>query len=146
MPSEFRKHGVRLLYPENWTLTESDEDPDSPGISLESPDGPLMVIQWLRHLVPQQKLLDDMVAGLKAQYEDLESTTCERQIGDVTAMGQESLFYCLDFLVLARCLVFDTKSHRIAVMCQAESRQFGQSEPVFDAILTGLVHPPQMAD
>ena len=131
-----------MLYPENWTLSETDEDPDNPGISLESPEGSLMIIQWFRHLVAPQKLLEDMVKGLRVQYEDLETADCERQIGDITAIGQEAMFYCLDFLVQSRLLVLDTASHRIAVMCQAESRQFGKTEPVFDAILTGLVKPP----
>jgi hypothetical protein len=144
MPSEFRKHGVHLLYPDNWTLTENDEDPDNPGISLESPEGSLMIIQWFRHLLAPQKLLDDMVAGLQAQYEDLETTECERQIGGITAIGQEAMFYCLDFLVQARLLVLDSATHRIAVMCQAESRQFGKTEPVFDAILTGLANPSKL--
>ena len=101
-----------------------------------------MIIQWCRHLVAPQKLLEDMVKGLRVQYEDLETADCERQIGDITAIGQEAMFYCLDFLVQSRLLVLDTASHRIAVMCQAESRQFGKTEPVFDAILTGLVKPP----
>ena len=103
-----------------------------------------MVIQWFRHLVALQKLLDDMVSGLKSQYEDLETTTCERKIGEITAIGQDAMFYCLDFLVQARLLVFDSSSHRIAVMCQAESRQFSKTEPVFDAILTGLAHPAKL--
>lgn len=139
MPAEYCQHGIRFLYPENWQLTEADDEDGNPGLSLESPDGGLLLLQFYPTTVASARLLKEMERGLRQQYEDLEGNDCERMLASQVATGREALFYCLDFLVQARCLVFDTPNHRVAAVYQAETRLFGRLEMVFDAILTGLV-------
>lgn len=139
MPAEYSQHGIRFLYPENWQLVEMDAEDGNPGLSLESPDGAFLLLRFFSEETSRGTLLAEMANGLRQQYEDAEISPCEWQIGPLAVSGNDALFYCLDFLVQSRMLVFDTQQYRVAAAFQAESRQFLQLEKVVEAILTGLV-------
>jgi hypothetical protein len=142
MPAEYCQHGLRILYPENWQLAEFDNDDESvTDLSLESPDGSMLMIQAspLAASPSAAGLLDEMTSGLQTQYDDVELAECSRPIGKLAVTGREALFFCLDSLVQARLLVFDTASHRVAALYQADSRRMPATEQVFEAILAGML-------
>lgn len=144
MPAEFCQQGLRVLYPENWQLAELDSDEDNViDLSLESPEGWLMLIQAspLAASASAETLLDEMASGLESQYDDVEFSGCSRSLGSLSADGREALFFCLDSLVQARLLVVDTATHRVAALYQADSRRMDKVEPVFEAILAGMLMP-----
>lgn len=139
MPAEYCQHGLRVIYPENWELTEPEiEDSERPCIALETPDGSLLLIQLAMESDSGESLLDEMTAGLNSQYDDVEFSGCQRQLGPVTADGLDALFFCLDAVIQARLLVFDCGGHRIAALYQADSRRMPDLERVFDAVLAGI--------
>jgi hypothetical protein len=148
MPAEYCQQGLRILYPENWQLAELDSDDETLiDLSLETPEGWLMLIQAspLESSPPAESLFEEMASGLEAQYDDVEFSDCTRKLGIRSTDGREALFFCLDSLVQARMLVLDTSSHRVAALYQFDSRQVEKMEPVFEAILTGMLMSPAQA-
>jgi hypothetical protein len=135
----YRKHGLSILFPENWQLSDSPEWELPFEIGLESPDGALITIMVCDGSLDQGQLLKDYLAGLAEQYEDIEMTPAESELVGFNGRGVDALFYCLDFLVAAQVRIYSTGEYYFAVLCQAESREFDKFQMVFDAIITSLL-------
>jgi hypothetical protein len=62
-----------------------------------------------------------------------------RRIGEYQVDGYELNFYCLDFLITAHVLSLRSPQGQLAVLYQAENRDFDGLQPVFDAISASLL-------
>ena len=144
MPATYQKHGLQFLYPDNWELKEDEEltpSENSPvhQITLETPTGG----QWILHVFPPggdtETLLDDSIAELKRQYEDIEFSIVAPRFGDFETRGIEANFFCLDFVVSAQIVVISTVDSDFLVWYQAENRDFDQQLEVYDAVTMSLL-------
>lgn len=139
MTSSYDRQGVHFVYPENWKLSENRDADGFLEVSLESPTGCI----WSASLFPAQsdseELLQSTAGALGEQYDELEITHFEGNVGDFPSNGFNADFYCLDFLVTAQARVFQAANHTIHVFCQAESREFEELRDVFAAITISLL-------
>jgi hypothetical protein len=139
MPAVFDNFGVRFMYPENWSLMD-----------LEAVDWPRTVtVQsqntgfWTLHVYPPQQeaqpLVDELAAAISEEFGELEVLPAQETFGDTPARGVDIAFFCLDLLVEAKIRYVHTPSATLLWHYQAESREFEQIEPVFQAIAVSLL-------
>ncbi len=135
MTATYEKIGLKFLYPENWKLTDETEGGLPSSISLESPDGSGL---WSVHVYDSDsdpdEILKDTIVTLQETYPDLEITPIKSDFDPLPSTGVETLFYCLDFLVLVRLQVVTTPNYQLLFWFQAEDREFEKQEPVFRAM------------
>ena len=142
MPKEFNENGVQFLYPDNWTLDKhpSDDGLDT-ALTLETPSGAL----WTLNVEQGLRNLDDLANSVRQtlcdEYDEVEYENHEGKWGELDASGYELHFYVMELVVKAviECLHFDGRTY--LVMMQAETRDFDELAPVFQALSASLVRP-----
>lgn len=139
MTAVFDKHELHFLYPENWTLVENEETDDFYEVSVESPEGNFWSVSVFSANTEKTALIQHCAAALDDQYEDFEQFEFNGEVGGVDAIGFDSHFYCLDFLVTAKARAVSVGGRTLNFYCQAESREFDNSEAVFDAMTLSLL-------
>lgn len=139
MAAVYRNLGIEFMYPENWTLSQSEGSELPLAIALESPEGSLWMLHVCHAATREADLIEGLMSEFREQYEDFEPTAASQDIVDYHCHGVDAHFYCLDFLVTAQIRVVRTAQHVIGLVSQAESRQFDKQSPVFAAMLTSLL-------
>jgi hypothetical protein len=139
MPAVYQKLGVRLLYPENWSITDEETYDWPRTVTLQSPETSF----WTLHVFPAQHNpqagIDEVVGAIRQVYEDLEVLRAEETYGDTDTDGVDIAFFYLDLLVEAKIRTLRTPSAMLVWHYQAESREFDRMEPVFQAITTSML-------
>ena len=139
MSGVFNEHGVRFMFPENWTMINEASSDAIVDVMLQAPSGAFWTIQTFPGEMQSSALLETAIASLKLEYEDLEVTAQKIDIAGNLGFGFELSFFCLDFLISGRLFAF-VKADRIhLVLYQAELREFVAVEPIFRAITTSLL-------
>ncbi len=139
MGGHYRKHGLSILYPENWQVADSGEWEFPFELSFESPDGAMISMTFCDRELDQESVLKTYLDSLQEQYEDIELVPAESTLAEREGSGINALFYCLDFLVTAQVRIYAAKEFWVAIMYQAENRTFDRHQLVFDAIATSLL-------
>jgi hypothetical protein len=139
MPAVYQKLGVRLLYPENWSVTEEETYEWPRTVTFQSPETSF----WTLHVFPpehsSQAGIDEVVKAIREVYEDLEVLPAEESYGAIDTIGVDIAFFYLDLLVEAKIRTVRTSSAMLIWHYQAESREFDNMEPVFQAIATSML-------
>jgi hypothetical protein len=139
MPAVYDKMGIRFLYPDNWTLDESEALSGNRSVSVYSPGGAFWTIVLHGAGADPRELAAQALAALKAEYADAEAEAVTEQIGGQAICGYDLSFFYLDFTNTALVRGFRTAGASCLVLCQAEDREFEQAGPVFRAITTSLL-------
>jgi hypothetical protein len=116
MPAVYENMGVRFLYPENWSVTDEEDDAWPRTVTLQSPQTGF----WSLHVYPPAQDVKPVVKEL---------------IG----AGVDLAFFYLDLLVEAKIRCLRTPSSTLIWLYQAESREFETMEPVFQAIAVSML-------
>lgn len=142
MTARYNEDGIQFVYPETWAVVKEEPMGDElRTVAVHSPDGAFW--STTQGNVPVEQLVSQVAEAIAKEYEDVEVSPVDRRVGEFELKGIELHFYCLDFLVIAQvvCCVGDERS-RVMLM-QAESREFDQMLPVFDAITLSLFLTPE---
>lgn len=137
MAGEFNELGFHFLYPDNWTVTRERTTGFPRSVSVQSPSGAFWSVTADRP--PVDELVDRVVQAISAEYEEVEESLVERAVGPAMLSGRELNFYCLDLLIVAQVLQADFDGKALAILMQAESREFEELQAVFDAITWSLL-------
>ncbi len=96
MPGVFDKHGLRFLYPDNWTVEADEDRRGQPAVSAYSPGGAF----WTVVLQPAEseptELAKVALATMRQEYEELDSESVREKVGQTELVGFDVNFYCLD--------------------------------------------------
>lgn len=139
MTATYEKQDLKFMYPENWTLTQNDDQNLPWEVSLETPSGALFSINVFPAGTDETDLVAGISSALSEQYEDAEITEASGPFHGHDAIGADAYFYCLDFLVSARARVIATGKYVYTFYYQAESREFDTNEQVFQAIAVSVL-------
>lgn len=138
MVAVYEKHGIQFMYPENWSLSE--EDTSWPReVSVESPGGGFWALHLYSPPEDAQRLTDDVLDAMRAEYDPVESEEVEEQVAGVTAVGHDLTFFYLDLLITCRVRGFTLGDKTFVLITQAEDRDYQQLAPVFQAMTVNLV-------
>ncbi len=144
MIAEFNQWGIQFRYPENWAVDSDGRRGGLRSISVHSPGGAFWSVT--SDGPEDQSLVQHVVNTLCEEYDHCETEAIARQIAGHRVEGFELNFYCLDFLITAHVLSLRAQTGYLAVLYQAESRDFEQLQPVFDAISSSLVQHQALRD
>ena len=139
MTATYEKHGLKFLYPENWKLADGQDIELPYQVEIEAPSGAIWSVNVFPSDADTDELLADAVRGLQETYEDVEIDEASSDFPGFESQGIEAYFYCLDFMVMARIRVIETKRYKLVFLFQAESRDFEGYHDVFRAISTSLL-------
>src|SRR5688572_7198726 len=139
MPAVYQKLGVNLLYPENWSITDEDDEDWPRTVTLQSQETGF----WSLHVYPPghnvQDVINELIAAIGTEFSDIEVLPAEETLGDADTTGVDLAFFYLDLLVEAKIRCLQTPSATLVWLYQAESREFEQMEPVFQAIAVSML-------
>jgi hypothetical protein len=139
MPAVYQKLGVRLLYPENWSITDEDDEDWPRTVTLQSEETGF----WSLHVYPPghdiQQVIDELVAAIGTEFSDIEVLPADETFDETATTGVDLAFFYLDLLVEAKIRCLSTPSATLVWLYQAESREFEQIEPVFQAIAVSML-------
>ncbi len=139
MPAIYDHIGVRFLYPENWSITDEDEEGWPRTVTLQSQQTGF----WSLHVYPAgqevRPVVKELIEAMQTEFDDIEVLPAKETIGDIDAKGVDLAFFYLDLLVEAKIRSLKTPSATLVWLYQAESREFEAMEPVFQAIATSLL-------
>ncbi|EMI58350.1 hypothetical protein [Rhodopirellula sallentina] len=144
MPATFEGFGLKLLYPDNWTLTPRADDEGDQGLTLELPSGGFLSIETLPITRGDDEILSEIDEMLREQYQDFESEEVQLDGADEDERAVDMTFCHLDLVVLSRVVLLDAPQStrdqmpiagRLLIQFQAESRDFDANEMVFAALL-----------
>ncbi len=144
MPATFEGFGLKLLYPDNWTLAPRGDDEGDQGATFDLPSGGFVSIETLPITREDDEVIDEIANMLRQQYNDVESEEIHLAGAEDHERAVDISFYHLDLVVFSRVVLLDAPAStrdqmpiagRILVQYQAESRDFDASEMVFMALL-----------
>lgn len=138
MPAIYENFGIRFLYPENWSITDVEDDEWPRTVTVQSRETAF----WSLHVYPPrhdaQAVVDELVAAIESEFHDVEVLPAEETFGDIDTRGVDLAFFYLDLLVEAKIRVLRTPSGTLIWLYQAESREFEAMEPVFQAMAVSM--------
>lgn len=139
MPAVYHHLGVHFLYPENWSVQDEERDEWPRTVTLQSEHTSF----WSLYVYPPdhdaRSAVTDAVNSIRELYEDLEVIPAKETYSDIETKGVDIAFFYLDLLVEAKVRCLKTPSALLLWHYQAESREFDEIEPVFQAIATSLL-------
>jgi hypothetical protein len=136
MPEKFSWLGFELMYPENWRA-ELDEEAET--LSIVSPSGAFLSMMRPASI---DSAFSQAKSAMETEYEEIETETVTRLVGEGLLEGITQRFIYLDFVVTSHLLKLESESEDFApllIQIQGEDRDLDQQQPVFDAILTSLL-------
>lgn len=162
MPATFEGFGLKLLYPDNWTLAARVEDEGDQGLTFDLPGGGFLSLETLPITREDDVVIEEIDQAIRDNYEDVERESIDWPAGDAAGhddasehgesseRGESSpravewRFYCLDLIVISRVVLMDAPpstreqmpiAGRLLMQFQAELRDFEAGERVASAIL-----------
>jgi hypothetical protein len=139
MPAVYQKLGVELLYPENWSITDEDEEAWPRTVTFQSEETGF----WSLHVYPPlqdtAEVIKELVAAIGSEFTDIEVLPATETFGETDTAGVDLAFFYLDLLVEAKIRCLATPSATLIWLYQAESREFEKIEPVFQAIAVSML-------
>jgi hypothetical protein len=139
MPAVYESHGIRFLYPENWTLMDEDPDNWPRTVTIQSEHTAFLTLHSYPARQDTAPLIDEVIETIREVYPDMEVLEAHDKVGDIKTWGVNICFFYLDLLVEAKIRSLKTPTYTLIWHYQAESREFEKLEPVFDAVITSLM-------
>ncbi|TWT96363.1 hypothetical protein [Neorhodopirellula pilleata] len=144
MPSTFEGFGLKLLYPDNWSLVARAKDEGDQGVTFELPSGGFVSLETLPITREDEVILNELDTMIREQYEDVERENVVLPGAGDDERAMDLRFYYLDLVILSRVVLLDAPistrdqmpiAGRILAQMQAEIRDFEANELVFAALL-----------
>ncbi len=139
MPAVFDKLGIRFMYPDNWTLDESDAVAGEQSVTVYSPGGSFWSVRLHASEVDPSDLVDAALATIRTEYQEVDAETFHKTHGDYQIVGCEMNFYYLDLTNTAIVQGFRTSQSTLLILCQADDREFAQIGRIFEAMTISLL-------
>jgi len=139
MTAVYDKNGLHFLYPENWALSEEQDEESLCQITLQSPQSGYWELYLYDKQVEPLELATETLRIMKLEYDDLEADQVVERFGEIEAVGFNMDFYCIDFVVTSQIRSFRLKDRVVLLVYQGETREFEGLNLVFQAITTSFL-------
>ncbi len=145
MTATYDNHGLQLMYPGNWKLTDQSGASPPWHITIETPEGGLWSLTVFSQDADPETLLADALDAIKQTYDEVEMTKADPDFAPFESVGVNADFYCLDFVVSAQIRVISTNDSQLVLLYQAETREFEQKLDVFRAVTQSVLQNSDVA-
>lgn len=139
MPAVFDKLGIRFLYPENWTLDETEALSGEETVTVYSPAGSFWMVRILPRKVEPTTLVDQALQAMRKEYPELDAEPFDDLFGACDVVGCEMNFYYLDLTNTAVVKSYRTDEATIIVLYQGDDRELSGIAKVFEAMTQSLM-------
>jgi len=139
MAAVFDKLGIRFQFPENWTLDESEALSGDQAVTVYSPGGAFWSVFIRPVELAPQKLAEAALKSMRDQYDELDAESVTESVAGTELVGYDMNFYCLDLTNTAQVRAFRTPDASYVLLCQADDREYDETEPVFRAMTMSLL-------
>jgi hypothetical protein len=95
MGREFAQFGIRIQYPEKWTV-ETEDTEDGWSVSIISPDTAFLMISSYSNDFAPEELADMALAAMRESYAELEAESVVETLAGLPAIGHDVEFVALD--------------------------------------------------
>jgi hypothetical protein len=140
MPAQFNSLGISFQYPDNWKLDDSDALLGRKSVTVYSPGGAFWSVVIHPGSSDPAKLAATAVEALRQEYEGLEAEAVEETLVGHELIGHDLAFYCLDLTNTAHIRTLRSGDATYTIYYQAEDREYGQINRVFQAMTVTLLH------
>src|SRR5205814_3776034 len=87
MPAVFQNFGVRFLYPENWSITDEDDEGWPCTVTVQSQETGF----WSLHVYPPahefKSIVKELIAAIQAEFSDIEVLPAKETFGETATTG-----------------------------------------------------------
>ncbi|MEM6364843.1 MAG: hypothetical protein AAF539_10120 [Planctomycetota bacterium] len=144
MPASFEGFGLKLLYPDNWTLLPREDDEGDQGLTFDIPGGGFFSLETLPITREDELVIAEIDETIRDQYEDVERESITLPGASETEIAIDWRFFYLDLVIQSRLVLLDAPpstrdqmpiAGRILVQYQAELSDFAEGELVAAAML-----------
>ncbi|MGC3966882.1 MAG: hypothetical protein QM775_05775 [Pirellulales bacterium] len=139
MPATFNKLGLHFVYPDNWSVDETEALEGSASVTVYSPGGSFWSVSLHPKETPPQDLVRSAVKALRQTYDELDAEDVEETLAGKSLVGSDVNFYCLDLTNSAQIRAFAAPNFNVVILGQADDREFAQIEAVFKAMTVSLL-------
>jgi hypothetical protein len=137
MTAQFRKDGIRFLYPENWEMERQDTD-SSWTVSVQSPGTAFLLVSYDVETPEPALMADTALEALRSEYPSLESDEAVESLAGQPAVGHDVRFFSLDLTNTCWLRSFYAGEGTVLVMWQANDLELDRFEPVLSAICASI--------
>lgn len=145
MPKQYEDLGIRVLFPDNWTV---DDQSESDSVTIESPTGAFLTVSRFEgppvgsdSVIPDSPL-EQAKTAMEEEYDEVEQEVLQKSILGNELTGVTQRFVYLDLIVTSHLLMLPGNECNYLIQFQAEDREMEKLNPVFDAMLTSICQPP----
>ena len=139
MPAIFEQSGLRFEYPDNWSVELPEEGKSGEQVVVSSPETAFWHLSRHPSEVELEPLFDEVLAALRAEYQDIEVEPAHESLEDFELEGYDVNFICLDLTNTCWLRACRTPSATFLLLCQAEDREFDRVSIVFRAMLISML-------
>ncbi|GIW99550.1 MAG: hypothetical protein KatS3mg111_2883 [Pirellulaceae bacterium] len=136
MPLTYHGLGLELLYPDNWTVDESE----ALSVTIEAPGGAFFTVTRL----PDPQQCDDAIEQLRRaieeEYESVETEPSKHHVAERSLSGVIQQFFYLDLLITSHIMTISCPHYAWLIHYQAEDRDMQTLQPVFDALVIQIAN------
>jgi hypothetical protein len=141
MPGSFERDGVRMMYPENWTIEKEDRE-DGWDVHFQSPATAFLSLSYQRDELHADDLAERALASLREVYKELESSEVQDTLAKSPAVGFDVDFVSLDFTNSAWIRAVPTSAGCLLVLCQCTDAELDLN----GRVLAGMRQSIQLDD
>lgn len=128
--TEYSGHGVRFLYPGYWEVRE-EQDGEDVILTAAADDSCFWLLRVIADRPSPEQVLQDCLAALQEEYEDLEQQQEPILIAGRRALGCEVTFSCLELLNAAGFCSVRSGAATLLIWWQCTDHELADVRPVF---------------
>ncbi|GAB4133328.1 hypothetical protein [Thermopirellula anaerolimosa] len=131
---EFNHHGIRFLYPGNWSVEEEGYLEGKHSVTAQSPSGAFWTVSLHPRHADPKGMVEAAVTAMRQEYDSLEWEPYSWSVEGWRMVGAEMNFFYLDLVCVSRVLAVSTDRGTFVFFCQAVDRDFETLDRVFQAL------------
>jgi hypothetical protein len=137
MAAQFKRDGIRFMYPENWELDRQDNDAGWT-VSVQSPGTAFLLVSYDNEMPEADLMVDTALEALRSEYPSLESDKAVESLAGQPAVGHDVQFFSFDLTNTGWLRSFYSGSGTVLVMWQANDLELDRVGPVLRAICASI--------
>ncbi len=137
MSTTFERDGIRFTYPENWVLTQ-EENENGWTASLQSPATAFFLVTYDGDMPESELMAETALDAMKAEYDSLESEPVTESIADQPAVGHDMRFFSFDLTNTCWTRCFYTPTGTVLFFAQTNDLELEYVEPLFRAVCKSI--------
>ena len=138
MPKEFSRAGVRLQYPENWTI-QTEETESGWTVTFQSKATAFLLLSLETGTDDPARLADETLEAMRKEYPGLESTFAVETVVGFPAVGHDMEFFALDLVNTCWTRCFEGPEGCMMLLGQCTDEELPVNGAVLAAIKQSLV-------